>query len=187
MFDDVRLPEDIERGARGGPMFNTTIVGLISGAEKRLQNWSRSRGRWDVGYGVQDKDGYSRVLAFFYARRGRAHGFRFKDWSDFEVTHGAYIEDRISAMVSKYYLAKPYGNYLRRITKPTTNMVKLSDDTMLNVDRMTGEIAAIPAGNATWSGEFDVPVRFDTDNLEVDLNWYDAGSIPSFPIVELRT
>jgi uncharacterized protein (TIGR02217 family) len=33
---------------------------------------------------------------------------------------------------------------------------------------------------------FDVPARFDSDFLEVDLAAFAAGEIPSIPIVEIR-
>ncbi len=42
-------------------------------------------------------------------------------------------------------------------------------------------------GAATTAGfEFDVPVRFDTDQLEINLTQIEAGSIPHIPIVEIR-
>ena len=90
----VRLPEDIERGALGGPRFNTTVLELDSGREKRNQNWQDTRGEWDVGYGLLEKfqaDPTSikldvdDLLEFFYTVRGMAFSWRFKDWSDFEV------------------------------------------------------------------------------------------------------
>ena len=36
-----------------------------------------------------------------------------------------------------------------------------------------------------WSGEFDVPVRFDTDQLPVVLNEADLASVRSIPIKEV--
>ena len=33
---------------------------------------------------------------------------------------------------------------------------------------------------------FDVPVRFDTDYLEVDLSAFAAGSMPHIPLVEIK-
>ena len=90
----VRLPTDIERGAIGGPRFNTTVLELDSGREKRNQNWQDTRGEWDVGYGLMTKyqEDPASVIAdvddlihFFYTVRGMAFSFRFKDWSDYEV------------------------------------------------------------------------------------------------------
>jgi uncharacterized protein (TIGR02217 family) len=46
---------------------------------------------------------------------------------------------------------------------------------------------APPAGAAVTAGFlFDVPVRFDTDYLEVDLSAFAAGAIPKVPLVEIK-
>ncbi|MGA8989026.1 MAG: DUF2460 domain-containing protein, partial [Rhodoplanes sp.] len=44
-----------------------------------------------------------------------------------------------------------------------------------------GVDAAVTAGFL-----FDVPVRFDTDYLEVDLTAFAAGAIPKIPLIEIR-
>ena len=78
-FHDVRLDEDIERAAVGGPSFKTSVLQLSSGFEKRNIDWQRARGIWDISYGVDTKTNLEAVVAAFYARQGRAHTFRFKD------------------------------------------------------------------------------------------------------------
>ncbi len=94
-FHDTRLPVDIERGALGGPGFKTTISPLGSGKEQRNIDWSRIRSEFDIGYGLMEQNSVlleatiDSLLAFFYAREGRAHTFRFKDWSDFRI--GDYL------------------------------------------------------------------------------------------------
>jgi uncharacterized protein (TIGR02217 family) len=58
------------------------------------------------------------------------------------------------------------------------------------VDSTTGlvTLAVAPApGLAVTAGFlFDVPVRFDTDRIEVNLAAFEAGAIPSIPVVEIR-
>ena len=83
MFHEIRFPDDISRGARGGPERRTTIVELASGDEERNAAWANSRRRYDVSYGIRRADDLAKVVAFFEARNGRLHGFRFKDWSDY--------------------------------------------------------------------------------------------------------
>ena len=34
--------------------------------------------------------------------------------------------------------------------------------------------------------EFDVPVRFDTDQIQTSVASFQAGSVPNVPIVEVR-
>ena len=64
--------------------------------------------------------------------------------------------------------------------------------TAYTVDPATGLVlflaGHIPAsGHAVTAGfEFDVPVRFDTDKLEIDIQGFRHGAIPSIPIVEIR-
>lgn len=90
-FHDTRLPVDVERGALGGPGFKTTVTPLGSGKEQRNIDWERIRSEFDIGYGLMEQESallgatIDKLLAFFYTREGRAHTFRFKDWSDYRV------------------------------------------------------------------------------------------------------
>ena len=99
-FHDVRLPVDVERGALGGPGFKTTVTPLGSGKEQRNIDWARTRAEFDIGYGLMDQDSVlleatiDTLQAFFYAREGKAHTFRFKDWSDFKI--GDYLNPTTS-------------------------------------------------------------------------------------------
>ena len=51
-FHEVRFPDNISRGARGGPERRTQIVELASGDEERNASWANSRRRYDVAYGM---------------------------------------------------------------------------------------------------------------------------------------
>jgi len=43
-----------------------------------------------------------------------------------------------------------------------------------------------PSGALVQAGfEFDVPVRFDTDRIDVNLEAFRAGRIPAIPLVEI--
>ncbi len=81
-FHEVRFPDDISRGARGGPERRTQVVELASGDEERNASWANSRRRYDAAYGIRRADDLAAVVAFFEARNGRLHGFRWKDWGD---------------------------------------------------------------------------------------------------------
>ena len=84
-FHEVRFPDDISRGARGGPERRTQVVELASGDEERNASWADSRRRYDAAYGIRRADDLAAVIAFFEARNGRLHGFRWKDWGDYQV------------------------------------------------------------------------------------------------------
>jgi uncharacterized protein (TIGR02217 family) len=199
-FHNARLPDDVERGAQGGPGFKTTVVTLKSGSEKRNQDWSQSRGSWDLSYGIQSKTDFMLVLRFFYARKGRAFGFRFKDWSDFEADRQVFATadgvDLTFQLLNTYNDGNGYS-YNRIITKPVQgtvsiwrNNVLLTETTDYSINYNTGVVTFVAPGTnghtIEWEGEFDVPVRFDRDNFDITLQHFDAGAIPSFQVLELR-
>jgi uncharacterized protein (TIGR02217 family) len=196
MFDDVRLPEEVERGATGGPRFQTSITVLATGAEQRNVDWSTQRARWELSYGVQTKEDFNDVIKFFYARQGRARGFRFKDWSDFEaVTQNLGTG---TGVLTTFQLVKKYTSvvtYTRNITRPVSGTVSIFLDGVLQVSGVsvnyaTGLVTFTAAPGVgvvvTATFEFDVPVRFDTDELQLRLETFDAAAIESLPVVELR-
>lgn len=192
-FDNVKLPDDIERGAQGGPKFQTSIITLGTGREQRNADWSQQRCEFDVSYGIQSKADFVEVVRFYYARLGKARGFRFKDWTDF-----AAIDEQIAigdGTTTQFQLIKNYTSvvtYQRKITRPVngTLIVKVDDvTTAFTANYNTGviNIAPAPAEDAviTATFEFDVPVRFDNDKLNLNVQTYDAASIGSIDIVEL--
>jgi len=90
--DDIRLSEFVERGALGGPGFKTNVVTSDSGDEQRNQEWTRTRGEWDISYGVlrMEDDGLvvlavEEIRDFYFMRRGALRSFLFKDWTDFKI------------------------------------------------------------------------------------------------------
>lgn len=201
MFHDVRLREDVERGARGGPRFKTTVVEMGSGFEQRNQDWQFARAEYDISYGIMDHDTYSEVVEFFNARRGRAFGFRFKDWSDYEaedVLIGTGDGSTVEFQLIKAY-SDAASTYNRTITRPVNGTLTITVDGVTQtegagddytVDYSTGVVTfnSAPAVGlevrATF--EFDVPVRFDVDHLDLDVVWYDAASIPELVLREIR-
>ena len=207
-FHDVRLPEDVERGAQGGPMFQTTILILGGGLEKRNIDWATTKGDWDIGYGITSKALFKPVIDFFYARQGRAHSFRFKDWSDFEITAGnMFTTDGVTATFQMFKRYSSGGiDFDRNITKPqasgwivTVNAVGQTvvfdtapSATEVSINSLTGIVtlgsthAATSTQDVVLTGEFDVPVRFDTDKLDISVETFDTGSMPQIPIVEVK-
>lgn len=205
-FHEVRFPDNISRGARGGPERRTQIVELASGAEERNASWANSRRRYDVAYGIRRADDLAAVVAFFEARNGRLHGFRFKDWADFKsclpsqtVGPSDQTIGTGNGSITQFQLTKRYTSgaqsWTRTITKPVAGTVTIALNgtpqvSGWSVSTTTGLITfatAPAAGVAITAGfEFDVPVRFDTDVLDVTLALERLGSITSIPLIELR-
>ena len=205
-FHDVRFPVEISLGARGGPERRTDIVVLGSGREERNARWADSRRRYNAGYGVKSLAALHEVVAFFEERRGRLYGFRWKDRAD----HLSGLPGGTAAATDQaigtgdgasnsFQLVKTYGSafapWQREITKPVAGTVIVALDGIeqasgWSVDPATGIVtftAPPGAGVAVTAGfEFDVPVRFDSDFLEINLAAFEAGEIPDIPLVEVR-
>ena len=205
-FHEVRFPDNISRGARGGPERRTQIVELASGDEERNASWANSRRRYDVAYGIRRADDLAAVVAFFEARNGRLHGFRFKDWGDHKscLPSGPLSPTDQSigtgdGATTAFQLVKRYASgsqsWVRTITKPVAGSVAVAlngepQASGWSVHTTTGVITFTNppgAGVAITAGfEFDVPVRFDTDVLDVTLDLERLGSITSIPLLEIR-
>ena len=205
-FHEVRFPDNIARGARGGPERRTQIVELASGDEERNASWANSRRRYDVAYGIRRADDLAAVVAFFEARNGRLHGFRFKDWADYKSglpSQAPGPPDQVigegDGSTTVFQLVKRYASggqsWTRAIAKPVAGSVRVALDgteqaSGWNVDPTTGIVTfdtAPASGVAISAGfDFDVPVRFDTDTLDVTLDLERLGSITSIPLLEIR-
>jgi len=210
-FLEVQFPPNIAMGAVGGPGYSTAVVQLRSGFEQRTAQWQFARGSWDVGQVVQPLTAFKSVVSFFRAVGGKRDGFRFKDWTDFGddgaglLIGGANATPGLADGVTTIYqLAKNYtagaNTDQRLIRKPVAGSVVVyvgGTPTGVSLDTTTGlaTFGAAPANNAvlTWTGQFDVPARFDTDEIKTNVvDRAGAGGDllvhwPSIPIVEIRT
>ncbi|QQR69859.1 MAG: DUF2460 domain-containing protein [Alphaproteobacteria bacterium] len=205
-FDDILLPLRVGFGAHGGPSFSTRIVTLDNGAEQRLQDWSQARRRFDARTGLHRPADIAALLAFFHARAGRARGFRLRDWTDWTsaadgVSSPAFSDQNIgtgSGATKIFQLRKRYASggviHDRDIRKPVAGRVWIglggaAQASGWTVDNATGLVtfAAAPgAGVAVTAGfEFDVPCRFDTDQLNIRADDLRLASA-EIPLIEIR-
>jgi uncharacterized protein (TIGR02217 family) len=209
-FHDILFPLDIALKSAGGPERRTEIVALGSGREERNARWAHSRRRYDAGYGIKTFDALSEVVAFFEERRGRLHGFRWRDRLDHaSAAPGVAVTalDQViglgDGVTTQFALSKTYGGlhapYTRPIAKPVPGSVRVAagggeveEGDAFTLDAATGVVTFLEGyvpdvGEAVTAGFlFDVPVRFDTDYLEVDLSAFAAGAIPKIPVVEIK-
>jgi len=209
-FHEVRFPTDISRASQGGPERRTEVVVLGSGREERNARWADSRRSYNAGYGVKSLDDLNAVVAFFEERRGRLYGFRWKDPIDWKSCAGGEVISPHDVTIgtgdgtsATFQLIKTYGSafapWQRVVSKPVAGSVKIAVDGVVAsegshwvLDATTGIVTfltgSVPGDGAviTAGFEFDVPVRFDSDRLEVNLQGFGHGAIPSIPIVEIR-
>ncbi len=207
-FHEVRFPASLSFGSVGGPERHTDIVTLASGFEERNTPWRHSRRRYDAGVAMRSLDDIETLIAFFEARQGQIHGFRWKDWTDYKSSTAraapAYDDQVIATgddVTGSFQLVKRYRSgshiYDRPIAKPVSGTVRIGiegeeqqEGVHYEVDTVTGIISFSHPPNEgseiTAGFEFDVPVRFDTDRIHTSLVSFQAGDAPSVPIVELR-
>lgn len=207
-FHEVRFPASLSFGSVGGPERRTDIVTLASGFEERNTPWAHARRHYDAGMGLRSLDDLSALIAFFEARSGQLHGFRWKDWADFKSglpSQPVTFEDQeiargdgstVSFALTKAYVSGP-ATYVRPISKPLRDSVRAGiggvekfPQSDYEVDHTTGIITfhepPEPDAPVTAGFEFDVPVRFDTDRIAVSVAFFQAGEIPQIPVVEVR-
>jgi uncharacterized protein (TIGR02217 family) len=208
-FHDIRFPLRLSLGTSGGPVRRTDIVDLSNGREARNGRWRDSRRVYDAGSAVRSVGDLYAVVAFFEARGGALNGFRFRDPLD----HASGAPGKPVTMLdqplgtgdgvtARFQLVKTYGDragqWVRTIAKPVEGTVLLAVQGRAQaagvdytLDAVTGVVTFKPgripaAGQAITAGfEFDVPVRFATDRLEVSLEAFEAGRIPTIPLMEI--
>lgn len=203
-FHDVRFPDRIAEGAEGGPEFSTSVIVSSGGHEQRQGNWSAGRGRWNVATGLQDDNDLAVLIAFFRARAGRLHAFRFKDWSDYQLDRqviGTTGGGDATWQILRTYTSGP-TSVTRSITRPVAGTVRCwvngterslgTGSSQFQVNLATGVITlgsalAGTTGQAIEAAcEFDVPARFDTDTLPLRLTAFQLGEWSDIPVVEIR-
>ena len=187
LFHDVRFPLDIALGARGGPERDTTILQLASGAEQRNSSKAHSRRRYDAGVGVKSLADIDRLVAFFEARRGELHSFRFRDPLDHKA-----VDSELGmgdGNQTRFTIGKAYTDGAGSYFRP----VRLID----NLAVLPGQPYVVDGGDIVFeappdagtpivaSFTFDTPVRFATSRLDISLDDVAAGEVASIPLIEV--
>lgn len=187
-YESPRFPDYIAAGAEGGPQFLTDIAELSSGYESRNIAWDMPRHRYIVTLLNRPQAELDDVKAHFLSVRGRGHGFRFRDWADYSAASTVgLLGSGVGSGVAAYQINKRYVSGAQALTR---KIVKPIDGTLIvyknavaqtivpsapgsgqvTVNYTTGVVTfggTAPTGGdtLTWAGEFDVPVRYDTDQM----------------------
>jgi uncharacterized protein (TIGR02217 family) len=206
-FHEARLPARLAFGCTGGIERRTEIVTLASGFERRTSPWTQGRRRYLIATAVRPLDEAAELVSFFEARGGRLAGFRFRDPTDFksclpsaQPTASDQALGTGDGARKVFQLAKTYGTgpeaVVRPIAKPVAGTVKVAVAGValaagaFAVDATTGLVTlttAPAAGAAVTAGfEFDTPVRFDLDRLDVTLEGFAAARVAACALVEVR-
>lgn len=192
-FHDVRFPLHLAFGTRGGPARPTDILQLANGTETRNAKTRHSRRQYNAVAGLKSSADAIELLEFYESRNGPLHGFRFRDPLDNEAESKL---GRGTGGIRNFDLIKSYGaapySYVRRITKPVEGSVRAFIDdveTSVSVDYQRGiiqfETPPYLGAVITASFDFDVPVRFASESLDIVLDDFGAAQIQDIPLIEI--
>lgn len=129
-----------------------------------------------------------------------------EDWSDYKSCLPSVRISELDQQIgmgdgttTNFALVKAYGSgpetYLRRIVKPVANTIRVA---LNGAEQFTGWAADVTTGIVSFDAapdagvtitagfEFDTPVRFDADMLDVTLDLERLGSITAIPLIEVR-
>lgn len=189
-IESPRLPVSISAGSKIGPGYSTSAAKNLGGFEASNQNWSMPLYEGDVGYVARSQEQMDELLAFFHGVAGKQHGFRVKNFYDYRVkgAEGTFV--KLTDDTWQMHKTYTYGALVtqRKISKPVAGVVILGDGDY-SVDITTGIVTATaspiidPTG---WTGEFDTPMRFDTDAMLPMWIAVEVYEWQSIPLIEIR-
>lgn len=206
-FHEVSFPMTLAFGATSGLERQNEIALLSNGFESRNARWRNARRRFDAGLGIKSAQDLYKLVAFFEARHGSLYGFRFKDPIDhLSCEYGqavSSIDQQIcvgDGLTNTFQLLKTYGDLggasQREIQKPIDGTIRVAINgvEISNVDfeadytngKVTFSEPPATAAIITAGYEFEVPVRFDLERLDINLSTFHAGHIPSIPLLEIK-
>ena len=197
-FDEILLPISYNTGTQGGPKYQNRVISSDSGAEQRVQMWANGRLTYTIGFtadpdnAINDVASMNSIITFFRGRKGRMRGFRFRDWSDYTAVNEPLVWN-----VTTMQLIKTYNDSLdpevRNIVKPSIGgpftLYKNGIAETCTLDTSTGLVTGFSTSGDTdvftWSGTFDVPVRFDVDALSFVQDSVGCYMLNSIPVIEV--
>lgn len=171
------FPLDIGFGSKGGPKYSTSIVAVRSGTEKRNINWTYPLHQYDVSYGVKTETQMETLIGFFHLHYGSAIAFLYFDYLDHAADRASSGVTLATDDAEVFQLARKYtvgaSSKTRKITRPKSPIAVYVGGVLSEtaaVDYGTGLVTfdGAPGGAVTWTGEFYVPARFASDELQLD-------------------
>ena len=200
--ESPRFPDYLAAWLVGGPSFNTTIVQTYGGDEYRNAPWAYPLGQWTLSEALGDVRETSShaagvLMKFLYVMQGQLGGFRVQipnDYTDSQAGGTGVLGPTglATAATLSYQMFKKYTlgslTFYRKILKPVGTSLAFFDNgspATPTIDTTTGIVtfASQPTvgHTLTWTGQFDVPVRFDGDTPQLGLestgSFYDWANL----------
>lgn len=195
-FLEIRFPESIAFNSSSILEFNTTIIKAKNGYEQRNINWNSNKMKFNIINGIKTKTELDELITFFRNVKGAGYGFRFKDFTDYQAENqyiGAGNGETKEFQLIKAYRVSDNIIYYRKITKPIISTVRVFINDIeskdFNIDLTTGLITlnTVPEVNTSIKAnfEFDVPVRFENDIMEITMNSINSGNVKEIILTEI--
>lgn len=204
----VQFPLTVSEWTKSVQYATDVIVGK-NGQEVRNALWQDPLLKFNAAFAVRSYADIDTLVDFFHAMKGREQSFLVKDWSDFKIDEWTTSSTATGAGITQFQLVKRYTEpvlnttYVRTIKHPKTGTVtaQKSDTTALTVSSVNLSTGVVTLSAAVTSGsvqfkctEYYVPVRFDIDELPVEMlsYWVASGAdksnvqVPDIPLVEVR-
>lgn len=205
MHISARLSKQIELGAVGRDTMELIITRSDGGFEDINRPWDQYLCEYEITYPLRGRTDalFLEVRNAFRATGGGEHSFDFWDWRDYQAEDEGFGEGDGADTTFQLVKAYSFGSltHTRRIQRPVTNdadveeitfeiqadgvPVAEADYTVSSLGVVTFDVAPLNGVVLTWSGEFNVPVRFDKV-IQSAAPTTDQEKFDSFLLVEKR-
>lgn len=194
---EIRLDQDIEVGAKARPRYSTDLVQTDGGHEVATERWRYPLFTFEFNLepGVPNfTEDLEEFIDVFHLAGGRAGRFLFRHWRDYQAVDQLIGEGDGSKTAFQLYRVYVRGALTRRrkITRPVSGTVTVKVNGVVTAATLGAlgvvTFAAPPANGAdiTATFDFDIPVRFESDEIEfVALN-DDLEQAVDIVLVEVR-
>lgn len=160
-IDTPAFPLEVGAWAMGGRGKLMTRVMTGGGDEFVNTQWAYGLGEWDIAEALRstiERNSYSlKLLRKFLVATGYGlYGFRFRDPSDCTDEGGGVIKQIGATSNGQLYKRYTAGSltFDQIIQKPFSDVVVSGGTLNFNTGVVTG------SSSGTWTGHYDVPVRF---------------------------
>ncbi len=209
---DTRLEIDESYGTVASYTYRTSIITLGDGTEQRNIEWRYPLGKFNLSKAHLCQDLLDYFLSFHSTMKGQKEVFRFRDYNDYETTGdplysglNSYTQGVLNPAPDgsrkEFQLCKAYNleglNVFRIITRVDSVNCEVfinGNSQLVTIYPSLGKVVFLTAPQTndilTWEGIFDIPVRFEQDNINYRLignnqfeNFY---SIEELSLIEIR-
>lgn len=165
-------------GWQGGPTYKTRIVSMATGGERRNADQARPRHAFTIPFRAIRMEDYANIKEMHLKCMGMLNAFKFRDHLDHTAANANFgVGDGVT---TKFQLGKqsvisgvPYRRDCFVILPDAVTTVNgVTTAGTIDADRGTVTFAAAPANGAVlrWTGEFDLWVRFNQDDLPFSID-----------------